>query len=392
MATASITSCPSDLQLSSGCLTPEELRAAYDIDPLLQQGITGEGQTIIDIVSYGSPTLQSDMDLFDSTFNLPPVNMQVIAPLTNIPVSDPYNQKSGWAYETTMDVEMLHAMAPEAKIIVLVSPVAQIAGTQGLPEFLQLEQYVIDHNLGYILSQSWGTSEIPLDNADGRNQVQQWGPVLEQGATQNHITYLTASGDYGATDYADAFENALGTVPTTTFTADSPWVTSVGGTSLYHRNNSYSEIAWGGSGGGFSKFYTIPDYQKTLPQHDVEELQGRRGVPDVSADADSQTGMPIVVDGSWYLSSGTSASAPVWAAIVALADQMAGHPLGLINPGLYKLGNSSTYSQDFHDVTKGNNNYNSVQGYPATQGWDPVTGWGTPDAAHLVPDLVAAMQ
>jgi subtilase family serine protease len=91
---------------------------------------------------------------------------------------------------------------------------------------------------------------------------------------------------------------------------------------------------------------------------------------------------------------GTSAAAPLWAGIVALANQMAGHPLGFINPALYKLAASSTYARDFRDITVGDNTntQTNVQGYPAVKGWDPVTGLGTPLANNLVPDLVAAMK
>jgi subtilase family serine protease len=138
----------------------------------------------------------------------------------------------------------------------------------------------------------------------------------------------------------------------------------------------------------------MPDYQKTLPAETQKQFTNRRGVPDVSAAADPFTGLGIYLAGQWTLAGGTSASAPVWAAITAIANQMAGHPLGFINPGLYKLAASSTYQQDFHDVVKGDNTNAGakVQGYPAVNGWDPVTGLGTPNAEKLIPDLIAAMK
>ncbi|HTI14997.1 MAG TPA: S53 family peptidase [Dictyobacter sp.] len=386
------TSCPTKLKLPPTCLTPQALRDIYGFTPLIQKGYTGQGQTIIDIVSYGSPTLQKDMDLYDRTFGLPPINLQTIAPLTDIPETDPHHDKAGWAAETTLDVQIIHSLAPAAKIIVLASPVDEVEGTTGLPEFLQLEQYAINHKLGNIISHSWGASEITLNTSAGRAEMQQWNTLLQQGTVNDHITYVASSGDQGATDYADINATKLATVPTTNFIADSPWVTSVGGTSVHQNKNTVSESAWPSSGGGFSRFYATPDYQQSLPQAVQTELHNRRGVPDVAADADPLTGLAMVMGNSWTLAGGTSASAPVWAALAAIANQMAGHPLGFINPGLYALANSPGYEQDFHDVTQGNNTNGEVKGYPAVKGWDPVTGLGTPDAQYLIPNLILALK
>jgi subtilase family serine protease len=368
------------------------MRVAYGIDSLINKGFTGKGQTIVDIVSFGSPTLQQDMQVFDETFDLPPADIQVISPL-NVPEYDPHHDKDGWAQETEMDVQIIHTLAPEAKIIVLQSPVAETEGTVGLPEYRQLEQYIIDHQLGYIVSQSWGISELTLQDAQSQQELQQWNDLLQNGTTKHHITYFSASGDTGATDYVDD-KNHLANIPTTGFAADSPWVTSVGGTSLYLTGSNSSETAWSSSGGGFSQLYQIPSYQKLLPAKVQQQFNNQRGVPDVSAVADPTTGLPTYIDGQWSLAGGTSASTPVWAAIEAITNQMAGHPLGFINPGLYKLGASTTYQQDFHDITKGNNNnlQAGVKGYQAVVGWDPVTGLGTPNAEHLIPDLIAVLK
>src|SRR5260370_15713192 len=138
--------------------------------------------------------------------------------------------------------------------------------------------------------------------------------------------------------------------PTTSFPADDPWVTSVGGTSLERNGTAFQEMAWDRSGGGFSSFFATPAYQQALPASVQNQLKQRRGVPDVAGDADPRTGLAIYT-GGWELGGGTSASAPLWAAFMAIADQMAGHPLGFINPALYKLAASSSYAQDFHDIT-----------------------------------------
>jgi subtilase family serine protease len=367
---------------------------AYGVQSLIERGFTGKGQTIVDIVSYGSPTLQQDMDIFDKQFGLPPITIKVIAPLGVARFNATNQDMAGWAGETELDVQIIHAVAPGANIVVLTSPVDETEGTIGLPQFLQLEQYALTHHLGNIISQSWGASEVTLKDAAGQQEIHKWDAFLKQATTQQGITFFASSGDNGATDYADLKATKLSPTPTTSFPADDPWVTSVGGTSLQRNGTAFQEIAWNRSGGGFSSFFATPAYQQALPASVQSQLKQRRGVPDVAGDADPRTGLAIYTSG-WELGGGTSASAPLWAAFMAIADQMAGHPLGFINPALYKLATSSSYAQDFNDITVGNNtvdvNGTPVQGYPAVQGWDPITGLGTPDAEKLLPGLVAAI-
>jgi hypothetical protein len=155
--------------------------------------------------------------------------------------------------------------------------------------------------------------------------------------------------------------------------------------------------------------FAKPDYQNVLPAGSTP-IGGMRGVPDVGLQASSGTGALVYLslppDGQsglicgsapcstgWYDIGGTSLSCPQWAGLVAIADQINGGGLGLINPALYRIGaNAGRYATDFYDVTTGNNTADpSVAGYPATTGWDPVTGLGTPNAARLLPDLVAAV-
>lgn len=394
-ADPAIDACPTPLSQSATCYTPHSLRVAYGIDSLFQQGFSGKGQTVVVIDSFGSPTLQQDVDVFDQQFGLPPISIQVIAPL-NEPTYDPRNDRPGWAGETTLDVEMIHAIAPGAGIVVLTSPVAETEGTIGLPEFLQLEEYAVNHHLGNIISQSWGASEVTLKDSPGQQEIKQWDAFFHQATTQEGITFFTGSGDNGATDYADLAGKTLSPTPTTSFPSDDPWVTSVGGTSLRQNGTSIMETAWDSSGGGFSSFFPTPSYQQKLPFTVQTLLANRRGVPDVAGDADPATAMAIYANGVWDQIGGTSASAPFWAALMAIANQMAGHPLGFINSALYTLAMSNKYGQDFRDITVGNNSVNdghvNVVGYDAAPGWDPITGWGSPIANKLLPDLIATLK
>ncbi len=389
----------------AGTYGPNELRLAYQVNPLLAQGFDGSGQTIVDIVSFGDPTIQSDLDAYSQHYGLPQTTVQVIQPLGPNPTpttSAEQQDQAGWAGETALDVEVYHALAPGAKIVVMESPISETEGIQGLPQFRQLIQYVLDHHLGSIISNSWGASEATLQDAASQAELALWNTMLQNSTTTGGITYLASSGDFGATDAINLDASQLSPTPTTSFVTDSPWVTSVGGTALTFQGTTPTETAWsqigrgssGASGGGFSAFYKTPNYQQSLPATTASAFQGRRGVPDVAADASPATGLSIYVQGGWQSDfGGTSAAAPQWAALVAIADQMAGKPIGFLNPLLYKLAATSAYATDFHDITVGNNSITaegvSVTGYTCAVGWDPVTGLGTPDAANLLPALVA---
>ncbi len=393
--------CPATLRAmlpdSNGCLTPQALRLAYSLNPLLAKGFDGKGQTIVDIVSYGSPMLQHDLDVFDQQFQLPALTVQQIAPLGTVPYDPQNSDMAGWATETDLDVEIMHALAPGAHIVVLTSPVDETEGMAGLPQFLQLEQYAVSHQLGQILCQSFVTAEVNFPTIQNQQFLQQFASFDEQATTKDGWTIFAASGDNGATDSNNAQSTTFSPMRTVDFAADMPWVIAVGGTTLQRNTSSsgFSEIAWQGSGGGFSKLFPEPDYQKLLPQTLQAQFHGERGLPDVAADADPETGMAVYLNGQWTMGGGTSASQPAWTAMIAIADQMAGHPLGFLNPALYQVGTSPRAASDFRDIVTGNNSHQgtiSVQGYDAVAGWDPVTGFGAPLASFLLPDLIAASQ
>lgn len=303
----------------------------------------------------------------------------------------------GWADETTLDVQLIHAMAPEANIVVMTSPVSETQGVQGLPEFKQLEEYAVDHHLGQIFSQSWAASEATLADQAGQQLIKSYADFYKRATLQEHWTIFTGSGDQGATDFADLGSTKLVNARNVTFPADVPWVTAVGGTTLTGNSDATMESAWRGSGGGFSKFFAQPDYQKTLPASTQAPFRGQRGLPDVSANADPSTGMAFYYNGNWSLTGGTSASTPTWAGLMAIANQLGGHPLGFINPTLYSLAQGAREQQNFHDITLGNNSNQStkggeavnVEGFQAISGWDAVTGLGTPKGSSLLRNLVA---
>jgi subtilase family serine protease len=394
--------CPAPLTNNPNCYTPRAFRLAYAVEALTEQGFTGKGQTVIDIVSYGSPTLQQDMDVFDKQFGLPPITIQVISPLGTVPYDTNKKDMTGWAVETELDVQIIHAIAPGAHIVVMTSPVDETEGTIGLPEFLKLEQYAVAHQLGQIFSQSYVASEATLADSAGQKLVKTFTDFYQQITTQQGFTVVSGSGDNGATDWENIAATQISPNPTVNFPADVPWVTAVGGTTLENAPGAinqvptYNESAWSGSGGGSSKFFAEPDFQKSMSSSIQSQLAGQRGIPDIAGDANPETAMVNYIFGRWTQIGGTSASTPFWAGIIAIANQMAGHPLGFINPALYKLGASPNVQRDFRDITSGSNNVHNgniqVKGFQAVPGWDAVTGWGSPLASQLIPDLIAAMK
>lgn len=385
-------------QFGFPCYSPQEMRKAYGVKALLDKGFTGKGQTIIIIDSYGSPTIKKDLKTFDAGYGLPaPPSFRILSPLGTKPFDPNNSTMVGWAYETSLDVEWSHAYAPDANIILMTSPVPETQGIEGMPQFLYLEQYALDHRLGKIISQSWATTENTLFGSGGRQVIISFDNFYQQAANDG-VTVFSSTGDSGVANTNKAGKQYP--FPTVNFPASDPWVTAVGGTSLTASTNGtyQSESGWSGSGGGVSQYFSEPDYQTTnLPRSDQKILKGSRGIPDISFNADPNT--PVLIYASfvpgqagYYFIGGTSEGSPSWAGITADGDQLdvktTGHTLGSINQSLYELANSSNYGNDFHDVTVGNNSAGGLTGYNCTTGWDPVTGWGSPQAYALFSQLV----
>ena len=372
------------------CLTPAEVRAAYGIDDLLRRGITGAGRTIAIVVSFGSPTLRADLQAFDRAFGLPDPHLEIVAPLG---ARHPHN--SGWVGETTLDVEWAHAIAPRARIVVLESPVDETEGVQGLPEFLQLERYALHHHRVDVFSQSWAATEDTLFDPRGRAMVAQFHRFYADAAAKG-VTVVAASGDDGAAGPELSLSHMF-PYPVVGYPASDPLVLAVGGTRLKVGldGHVHGETTWTGSGGGVSKFFPEPAYQRGLPAAAQRLLRGHRGLPDVAYNSALESPLLVYHAGRWTLVAGTSAAAPQWAGLVALADCLAGHDLGSINAALYHLAASPRYRADLRDITTGGivgpKRGGSGTGgivFRAGPGWDAATGLGSPRAASLIPDLV----
>ena len=436
------------------CFTPQSTRASYNLNPLYANGVDGRGVTIAIVDSFGSDTIAHDLHVYDSQMGLPPMcgeegftgaactgSMPTFSqlgllgsPATKAPPSKSngsgLQDRSAWALEVSLDVETAHSIAPAANILLVTTPTAETLGQQGFPVMMNAEDYVVKNHLAQVISQSFGSAELAFGSSKSLLNLRD----AFTDATENGVTVLASSGDDGSAGFlkqsilAHSPKDNLIPVPTVGWPASDPLVTGVGGTYLCTdantgtsvdttsppvncQNQSNREIGWVVSGGGFSSIFSRPDFQNTLPAGSTAIPGTQRGVPDVGFQASSRTGALVYLtlppDGQsglicpggnpcstgWYDIGGTSLSAPQWAGLVALADQVNGGGLGLINPGLYRIGADPVrYAADFYDVTTGNNGGTpGIPGYPATPGWDPVTGLGTPNAANLVPDLDAAV-
>jgi subtilase family serine protease len=424
------------------CFNATSMQGSYDLGPLYTAGSNGQGVTIAIIDSFGNPNMASDLGNFDTQMQLPHmcgepgVTCTSTMPtfqhlfwngktMVKAPPSGSHGTgqqaRNAWALETSLDVEWAHSIAPGANIINVTTNPAETLGVQGFPAMMNAEQFIVDHHLATVISQSFAAAEESFGNT--RSLMNLRHAFIS--AAANGVTVLGSSGDGGS---ANTLKTPVKNpkvlpYPTVEWPASDPLVTGVGGTYLCTdpingslvvdptpspaqcQNQPNREVAWIDAGGGFSHVFSKPAYQDTLPPGSTT-IGSMRGVPDVAYQASSRTGV-LVYDtapgdaegglicpsgnpcsAGWYVVGGTSSSAPQWAGLVAIADQIAGHGLGLINPKLYSIADGPNYGSDFYDVTTGNNQANpAVPGYPATPGWDPVTGLGTPDAAHLVPDL-----
>jgi subtilase family serine protease len=369
----------------AGCYGPAQVRTAYGVDKLISADVTGKGKTITIIDAFQSPTIANDLATFDTLFDLPAAQLNIIAPDGLTPFDQSDANQTGWAGEITLDVEWAHAIAPDATINLV------LAKSNNDADIFSAQKFVVDHNLGDVISQSFGEAEQCMDPTLLRQSHTLFARAVKQGQT-----VFASSGDQGAAqptcDNTSFFKAA--STP-----ASDPVVTGVGGTILdadgltgaYHSETAWNEPDFAAAGGGgVSTVFSTPSYQRRL------KLPSR-GVPDVAYNAAIIGGVLAVWSSSGqganlvFRFGGTSAGSPQWSGLIALADQLRHGRVGEINPELYALSASKrVYANLFHDITTGDNTYHgdvTVAGFAATPGWDPATGLGTPKAQALVPAL-----
>jgi subtilase family serine protease len=376
--------------LEQPCYSPKAYQVAYGVTPLLRHGINGRGETVVvgpepaaAPPSPPSTDIRQDLAAFDSTFGLPPASLDVV----NVAKSKtPYLTGE----EEVTDTEMVHAIAPDATLDVILMPsdITTSPATFAAAITRVIKEGVALHAAVVSISAGVGEHFLPPAQAVAMNQA------LEQ-ARDHQVTVVAASGDNGV--LSSVITKPNGPPVQVNMPASDPLVLGVGGTSLAaSRAGTYQgEMAWNAtteaSGGGYSSLFPRPAYQDGVPR-----IGAARGVPDVAANADSDTAMALELSqgklgDELEGASGTSASTPLWAGVIALADQEAGQHLGFVNPAIYAIAEGPAYHQAFHDVITGDNSViwptGVFTGYTAGPGWDPVTGWGSPDAQYLVPLL-----
>ena len=405
---------PSDISCQNNvgynCYDPEQIQQAFGLNPLYHQGYTGQGQAIV-ILGLGNTTaLQSDLTHFDQAWGLPDPDLQIIQPHgPPAPYTCPDGQDD-LQFENTLDVEWSHAIAPGAKIVLIIG---DNSGGSTMKEHCihySLDTdvaYALNHHLGNIITMSYSGSELGDATESAREHSTdlrffQNADAIFKKAAEQHVTVLASAGDEGATSRNDLTKaDSYWNLPSVEWPASDPYVLAVGGTSLSISNATgdyLDETVWSqqndaATGGGISSVFAEPTYQSFVP--DQAQFQGKRGVPDVSFPADNfllyeseipwdpATTNPAF--NHWYVAGGTSLSTPCWAGLIAIADQVAQQPLGLIQPALYWMSGAG-----MHDIQLGDNSFAGVKGYSAGPGYDLASGWGTPIADHFIPALLQA--
>ena len=353
------------LAVRRGGLNPTDVVAFYNLQSLRQAGLDGTGQTIVLPEIDDLPNL-NDLNKFATEFSLPPFD-----PVLTVKRDPNWGTPEKPQGETVLDLEIIHEVAPAAKIVIYLSAADFGHGDRAF------DQMVTDHR-GSIISESLGACE-PDTSSGHRSEYS----AIQDRAAALGMSHFVASGDSGA------YTCGQDQPPAGSFPSTLPSVTAVGGTTVFESAQGiyFKESAWGGpldesgGGGGPSQFYPLPDYQKSVGQ---TAGHARRQVPDVAANADPNSGFHIVFGGQDGQAGGTSAATPLWAATVALINQdlkkKGLREVGFANPALYWMGaNAATLpAKPFHDVTTGNN-----LAFDAGTGWDFATGWGSMDGAAL---------
>jgi len=427
------------------CYEAFQLQRAYNEAPLFSRGIEGQGETIVIVDAFGSPSIAADLHTFDKQMGLPdPPSFRVITPEGPITTTaknctstyspgapDECSDYYGWTDETSLDVEWSHVMAPKANILLVESPMTETEGIYGFPQIVAAENYVIRHHLGNVISQSFGATEQTFASP---GQIYSLRSAYIN-AARHGVTVLAASGDQGSTDYACDPSSGCAdpddivccySTRSMDWPSSDPLVTTVGGTQLHLNAKGYRTApdsvwddlstdvgvtgpvyTWGASGGGHSTVFSRPWFQNGV----ARAVGDSRGTPDISMSA-AVNGAVDFYDTSdpsvagWGIVGGTSEASPLFSGIVALADQVAGHSLGYIDPALYAMAGSGA-RDGIVPISRGGNSYTycvaadvqtddscassadlvTVPGFHANGSYNDATGWGTVNAAAFVPAL-----
>jgi kumamolisin len=362
-------------------LGPNEASIAYDVAPLRDQGIDGQGEKLA-VISFGT-FRPSNVGGFDRHFGLP-----LQTPLQERLVGGATDSSSDVQEEVELDLDIAHEIAPRAELLDYNAPFLDASGAETLAALI--DKIVADGQAD-VVSDSYGVCELTEDTAD----VQRGEQAIEA-AEARGITIFKSAGDAGA--YQCQRVSAADHRLSVEWPASSPGVVAVGGTSLsISSDGAYStETAWQdalsqqGGGGGVSAVFGRPSWQRA-PGVINSFSDGKRQIPDVSANGDTASGWSVYQNGQLTQLGGTSASTPFWGAAMLLIEQYARqhgiHRLGFVDPLLYALASSPQPFAPFHDVTLGTNRY-----FPATRGWDFATGLGSPDVYNLARDIVAYLR
>jgi hypothetical protein len=386
--------CPTATNAASGGYTADQIAAAYDFTGLYGAGDLGAGQTV-GLYELES-NLTGDISAYQTCY-------QTSASVSYTKVDGGAGSGAG-SGEAALDIEDVIGLAPAANLRVYQGPNTDVGA-------LDTYQMMVTDDQAKVISTSWGVCESNLAPSDAAAEHTLFAEAAIQGQT-----VVAASGDSGAQDCSTS--QSAATTPSVDDPGSQPFVTSVGGTTLTSLGPPPVESIWnnslGAGGGGNSALWPMPAYQSaaapslgviTSSSAPASSCGGTSGfcrqVPDVSADADPFTGYVVYWRGNgqpddsaaWSPTGGTSASAPTWGAMIALANASgacAGRPIGFANPALYQAA-ATDYSGDFNDITAGNNDWTATNSgaFAARVGYDQASGLGTPIAPALATTLCA---
>lgn len=355
-------------------IKPHAASASHDPNEIakLYNFPDGDGSNqCIGIIELGSGFQLDDLNNYFTSLGLK--TPQVIAVSVDGATNSPSTPNSDDG-EVVLDIEVAGAIAPAAKIAVYFAPNTDRGFLDAITTAIHDAA-----NQPSVISISWGSSE-----SQWTKQARTNFDAAFQSAAAMGVTVCVASGDNGSSDGINDGRDHVD------FPASSSFALGCGGTSLQASDGEIvSETVWndsqgGATGGGVSRDFPLPSWQQGFNVPKSSTKQGGRGVPDVGGDADPNTGYNILVDGEHAVFGGTSAVAPLWAALVARINQLTGSPIGFLNPLIY---NNAVEAAGFHDITQGSNG-----SFNAAQGWDPCTGLGTPDGAQLFGALTGKPQ